>query len=106
MSTSDYNDYAAMLFSARYSLDAGVGTLDVDVSPEDCMEAQAGIRRYWDERSATIRGNASIDPRAKVDTLRLYDAERPAATERITSVCRAAGHYVRSRDGHLVKAKT
>jgi hypothetical protein len=105
MTASTYNDYAAMLFSARYSLDEDAGTLDVDVAHDECVEAHAGIRRYWDERSAAIRSNASVAPPDKLAFIRLYDLERPAASERIAAVCRAAGHYVRSGDGHLAKTR-
>ena len=103
MSSSSYDDYADMLFSARYSLDAAAGTLDIEVSREECQKAQVGIKTYWDQQAAEIRGNASFDPPARAGLLRFYDAERPAASERIATVCRAAGHYRRSRDGHLVR---
>lgn len=103
MSSSTYDDFVDMFFSARYSLDAGAGTLDVEASREECKEAQAAIRTYWNQQAAEIRGNASFDPSSRARLLRFYDDERPAASERIASVCRAAGHYGRTRDGHLVR---
>ena len=103
MSSSSYDDYADMFFSARYSLDADAGTLDIEVSREECNAAQAGIKTYWDQQAAEIRGNPSFGPPERARLARFYDAERPAASERIAAVCRAAGHYGRSRDGHLAK---
>jgi hypothetical protein len=104
MSSTSYSTTSELLFTARYTVDAAAGTLDVLASAEECTAALAMLKPHWDAQNAELREIGSIPPPFKASLLRANELERASDAERIRATCRAAGHYVRATDGRLAKA--
>lgn len=87
------------LFAARYALDAAAGTVDLVISPEECASVRKSVGEYHQAWVTQIVGQVPASQiEARKAQARLDDA-------RLVATCKAAGHYVPTRGGHLVRAK-
>lgn len=90
------------LFTARYTIDAAAGTVDLVVSPEECASAREGVAKYhqgWVDQLTGLK--TGIDPQQV--TARKAQARLDLA--HLDKICRAAGRYVSGRGGRLERAK-
>ena len=104
MNSTGYNSGPELLFSARYTVDATAGTLELVASPEECAAATEMLKPYWYDQIAELRANNGIPQGFRWQLIHADELERVSDAERIAATCRARGHYVRGRDGRLVKA--
>ena len=103
LSFGDMNSSDDLLYSARYTLDAANGTLDLLAAPGECAAARAAVGPYWDGRAAAMA--TADDDDFKRQVLASFKLQRGADVARIDATCRAAGHYALGAGGKLVKSK-
>ena len=102
--SGSYTNYSDLLFSARYTVDAPAGTVDVVASTAECATAQEMLKPYWDAQAEKLRAMERIPAGIREALIHAYDLARVSDAARITATCHAAGPYVRGRDGRFVKA--
>jgi hypothetical protein len=97
------------LFAARYEIDAAAGTVDLQVSTEECEAGRVGVHGYhqqWADQitdpdaksKSTDAASMRMHVKARLAQMRLDDA-------RIVATCSAVGHYALARGGRLERAK-
>jgi hypothetical protein len=101
----DFSDVSLLLFSARYVVDAAAGTLDLQISPEECGAARTALGPHWDGEIRALRDNDSIEAAFKRQLVRATEVERTSDLQRINATCSAAGHYVPGADVRLTRSR-
>ena len=92
------------LFSARYEVDPGAGTVDLVIDAEDCARGRKGVAAYHQEWGETL-GESMKGSSQQREQVAARKAQGRMDDAQITKICAAAGRYEPVRGGRLERAK-